>query len=106
MSGKDIAKDVNAFMLSSAPTLTEATPMAYDLLKQLARQLIYKVKAADYHAVHVMSCKYGHIYTRGVIRMLVDEAMGDELADRVGASKRKRAMRQMPAPAQPMLAII
>lgn len=106
MTSKDITVTVNSFMLTSAPTLTEATPIAYDLLKVLARQLIFKVKASDYHAAHVMRCKYGHIYTQGVIRMIVDEAIGDEMSERIGASKKKRMARKALASAQPQLAII
>jgi hypothetical protein len=105
MSNTDVAKTVNTFMLSSAPTLTEATPMAYDLLKALARQLLFNIRTTKEHAQYVMGKKYGHIYTQPVIMMIVDEAFGDELSERIQKSQKVRASKRAMAigPRQPVL---
>lgn len=106
MSNKDIAVSVNAFMLANAPTLVGASPMAYDMLKSLARELVYRVKATDYHAANAMHCKYSHIYTDSVIRKIVSEAMDEELATRIETSRKKRMLRARSQSSQPPLAII
>lgn len=94
MSNHDLANTVNSFMLSSAPTLTEANPMAYDLLKSLARQLLFKVKTTPDHAQYVMGKKYSHIYTPMIIAMIVKDAEGDELSERIASNKKKREMKR------------
>jgi hypothetical protein len=94
MSNQDLAQAVNYFMLHNSPTLTEASPMAYDLLKSLARQLLFKVKTTSEHAEYVMGKKYSHIYANAVIAAIILEAADDEYSERVGASKRKRDMKR------------
>jgi hypothetical protein len=106
MFAKDITVTVNSFMLSSAPTLAEASPMAYDMLKVVARELVCRLKATDYHTAYAMRCKYGHIYTDGVIRRIIDEAIDEAQAERIEASRKKRMLRSHPQSSQPMLAII
>ena len=105
MSNTDMAKTVNTFMLSSAPTLAQASPMAYDLLKALARQLLFNIKTTKEHAQYVMGRKYGHLYTQDAIIMIVDEAFGDELSERIQKNQRIRANKraQMTGPRQPVL---
>lgn len=100
MSNKDLSQAVNVFMLANAPTLSEATPMAYDLLKALARQLVYKIGTTKEHAQYVMNKKYSSLYAASIMSRIVDEACGDELSSRIGASRarreRKRAMLTQP----------
>lgn len=102
MSNKDLAQSVNAFMLSSAPTLTEATPLTYDLLKSLARMLLYKVGTTKEHACYVMMKKYQHLYCQSVIQKIIDDAIGDEISIKIGASKRRR-MQKLAMVGQPQM---
>jgi hypothetical protein len=102
MSNKDLAQSVNTFMLSSAPTLTGATPLTYDLLKSLAQALLYKVGTTKEHACYVMMKKYSHLYCQSVIQTIIDEAIGDEISAKIGASKRCRQQR-MAMVGQPVL---
>jgi predicted nucleic acid-binding protein len=90
MSNQDLAKSVNIFMLSNAPTLTEATPLAYELLKTLARMLVFKVQTTKEHACYVMMKKYGHLYAQATVQTIIDEGIGDELSQKIEERKRKR----------------
>lgn len=94
MSNKDLAQSVNSFMLTSAPTLTEATPLTYDLLKSLAQVLLYKVGTTKEHACYVMMKKYQHMYCQPIIQAIIDEAIGDEISAKIGASKRRREQKK------------
>lgn len=96
MSSKDLSATVNEFMLKSAPVLVEATPMAYDMLKALARQLMFSVGTPVEYTGYVIYRKYGDLYHQDVISMLVKEAQADEISHRATLSNinrtRKRAM--------------
>lgn len=102
-NNKDLAASVNAFMLANAPALTEATPMAYDMLKAIARYLVFKVKTTKEHALYVMNKKYQHLYASGVVEVIIDEAIGDEQSERIGAAKRRRLAKLAASSAQPRL---
>jgi hypothetical protein len=93
MANKDLAQSVNSFMLSSAPTLTETTPLTYDLLRSLARMLLYKVGTTKEHACYVMCKKYSHLYCQAVVETIISEAVGDEISSKIGASKKRRLQR-------------
>jgi hypothetical protein len=93
MANKDLAQSVNSFMLASAPTLTEATPLAYDLMKSLARALIYKVGTTKEHACYVMGKKYSHLYCQAVLDTIISDAIGDEISSKIGAAKKRRQQR-------------
>jgi hypothetical protein len=105
MSNKDIAVSVNTFMLNSAPTLTEASPMAYDLLKSLAYNLVFYVKTTREHALGVMIRKYGHIYTTPCLSMIINEAFSDEINQRMRLRqvRKEREMVSRAQPSQPVL---
>ena len=105
MDNKDLAQTVNAFMLANAPTLTEATPMAYDLLKSMATQLVFTIKTTKEHALYVMSKKYGHLYHPRAITAIIDEAFADEISNRLKLSKDKkeRKRHQVASSFQPVL---
>lgn len=90
MSNQDLSRSVNTFMLTSAPTLAEPTPLSYELLKTLARMLIFKVKTTKEHACYVMMKKYGHLYAQAVIQTIIDQGIGDELSQKIEARKKHR----------------
>lgn len=93
MSNKDIAVAVNTFMLNSAPTLVEASPMAYEMLKSLARQLMFNVRTTSDHAAYVIGKKYSHLYAPSVVSEIIKEAHDDEMSERIDASRRRREMK-------------
>ncbi len=93
MANKDLAQSVNSFMLANAPTLTETTPLTYDLLKSLARLLLYKVGTTKEHACYVMFKKYSHLYHQGVLETIISDAIGDEISSKIGAAKKRRLSR-------------
>ena len=59
MPQKDISKTVNSFMLSNAPTLAEATPMGYAILKVIAAELVLVLGTTKEHALYVMMRNMG-----------------------------------------------
>lgn len=81
MPQKDISKTVNSFMLSNAPTLAEATPMGYAILKVIAAELVLVLGTTKEHALYVMMRKYGHIYATSCISAIINEGLTEE-ADR------------------------
>ena len=105
MVNTDIAKIVNAFMLSNAPNLTEATPMAYDLLKALATELIFHIKTTREHAIYVMNNRYGYLYNQACIATIIDEAFAEEINGRMrlGQKRREKRLLARQQPSQPVL---
>jgi len=105
MVNTDIAKTVNAFMLANAPNLTEATPMAYDLLKSLANALIFHIKTTREHATYVMNNRYGYLYNQACIATIIDEAFADEINSRMrlGQTRREKRLLARQQPSQPQL---
>lgn len=94
MADKNLATQVNNFMIAAAPTLVEASTMSYDILKALARALVYKVGTTKEHAEYVMNKKYGHIYAPGVVRAIISEGIADEVADRIEVARIYRAKKK------------
>ncbi len=90
MSQNDVSQTVNSFMLRSAPTLVEATPMGYDILKSVASNLLFYLKTSREHATYAMNCKYGHIYTNACIVTIINEAIADEVNQRMRISQVRR----------------
>jgi len=102
MSNTDLAHTVNSFMLANAPTLTEATPMSYDLLKALASQLIFRVKTTKEHAAYVMGKQYSHIYPPATLMLIAESAISDEQESRLRSAQRRRELKRSIVP-QPRL---
>lgn len=100
---KDAAQSVNAYMLTNAPTLAEASPMAWDLLKVLARNLM-GITTSD-HAAYVMGRKYAAIYAQSAIAMIIKEAQVDEITWRRQANATRREAKKTLLHQQPMLAV-
>ena len=103
---KDLATTVNEFMIKSAPTLVEASPMGYDILKALARELLYTVRTSEEHACFVMGRKYGHLYAPGALRTIIMEAEADEVSERIEESRIRRARMKALIISQPRLMAI
>lgn len=102
----DTAQSVNNYMLANAPTLAEANPIAYALLKVLARQLIFGLKTSKEHAANALINKYARIYTQGVIGDIVRESMMDEFDDRRRASSQRKMEKTLRRPKQqPLLCV-
>jgi hypothetical protein len=93
-------------MLKSAPTLVEATPMGYDILKALARELLYKVRTSEEHACYVMTKKYGHLYATDAIRTIISEGQADEISERLYISRVRRSRKKELIISQPRLMAI
>lgn len=105
MSDKDLASIVSAFMINSAPTLVVADAISLGLVKAVARQLLYKVRTSREHAGFVISKKYSHLYTRGAIEVIIDEAIADEVSERVEISRKNRANKRAAKACAPSLLI-
>lgn len=102
----DTAQSVNNYMLANAPTLAGASPIAYELLKVLARQLVFGCKTSKEHATSALIQKYSRLYTQGVIATIVQEAIADEASEKSEKAAEKRARRlSKPVLQQPLLCV-
>lgn len=67
----DIAAAVNAFMEANAPTIAGPSPMAYDLLVELAKHMLHEMGASPEHVQYALRRKYSSAYGNTVIEYIV-----------------------------------
>ena len=103
MSDKDISGEVNKFMISGAPVINDCKPISFELLKVVARHLMFGIKTTREHAGYVMLKKYSHVYTRGAIDVAIDEGIADEVSDKLKTSKARRDAKRSAPSVQPFL---
>ena len=89
----DIAAAVNVFMEANAPTIPGPSPMAYDLISELARHMLHEMGASPEHVQYALRRKYSSAYDSSVIEHIV---VTTSMLRRVDKPKKKPNLVEQP----------